>query len=267
MAIYSGALWRGPVPNQGGQMSSWRLGVVHIMEGTLPGTDNWFHNASAQVSAHFGVGKQGTVYQWVDTGTVAWAEQDYNDVAISVECEGNSGDSLTPAQLTALSGIIGWAEQVYGLPPTRNSDPAGSGWIGHGELGVAGGNHPDCPGDPVLAQVTALLAPAPPPPPTPTEDDIMDIKRATIGDVDLAIQINGAGGVYAKVRSGAQPWGAASNVLLGSATVGSQVSVVAAGTQFQVMYEDQASTRVMFKAASVPPQPDGTLAWGQQLVP
>jgi hypothetical protein len=45
-------------PNQQGGMivPANVLGVVmHTMVGNLPGTDSWFMNPSAQVSAHFGI--------------------------------------------------------------------------------------------------------------------------------------------------------------------------------------------------------------------
>ncbi|MFI4934996.1 MAG: N-acetylmuramoyl-L-alanine amidase [Caulobacterales bacterium] len=39
--------------------------VIHIMDGFLTGTDNWFNDPKAKVSAHYGVGKDGTVHQYV----------------------------------------------------------------------------------------------------------------------------------------------------------------------------------------------------------
>jgi len=99
MSQYPNAQWRGPVPNQGGLFTAApRLGVLHIMEGTLAGTDSWFKNPSSQVSAHFGIGKDGTVYQWVDTAFVAWHVASDNGFAIGIEHEGNAGDLLTPEQ-------------------------------------------------------------------------------------------------------------------------------------------------------------------------
>src|SRR2546430_15452785 len=73
---YSKATWRGEVPNcTPGGMDSKILGVVlHIMEGTLDGSDSWFKNPTAQASSHFGVGKDGRTYQWVDTADKAWAQ-------------------------------------------------------------------------------------------------------------------------------------------------------------------------------------------------
>ncbi len=47
--------------------------VVHIMQGTLAGCDSWFTSPASQVSAHFGVGKDGTVHQYVALADAAWA--------------------------------------------------------------------------------------------------------------------------------------------------------------------------------------------------
>lgn len=172
MAIYPEAQWHGPVPNQGGPMGQIRLGVVHIMSGTQAGTDSWFHNPSAQVSAHFGIAKDGTVYQWVDTSIIAWAEAAYNDCAISVENEGQSGEQLTFGQAVALSKLMAWLWDTHKIPLGPITDPAGHGWIGHGQLGVAGGAHPLCPGQPILDQLPTVCKAAwnivfPPAPPAP----------------------------------------------------------------------------------------------------
>jgi hypothetical protein len=93
----------------------------------------------------------------VDTSVVAWAEANYNDVAISIEHEGNTGDSLTDPQMAADQALVAWLNQTSGIPLVRTSDPNGTGWIGHGELGVAGGNHPQCPGQPILDQWPSVL--------------------------------------------------------------------------------------------------------------
>lgn len=164
---YPQAVWKGPSPNCGGRIGAIRLGVVHIMTGTLAGTDSWFMNPSAQVSAHFGVGKTGVVHQYLDTDTVAWAEMSYNDCAISIEHEGHTGDSLTPQQIAADRALVQWLNTVHGIPVAMTT-PNGHGWVGHGQLGAAGGDHLECPGTPVLAQWPQVLSGASPTPSQPT---------------------------------------------------------------------------------------------------
>jgi hypothetical protein len=138
-------------------MTSHRLFVLHIQEGTESGTDAWVHNPASQVSAHFGNPKTGALDQWVDTADRAWAEASYNSVGISVENEGHSGDSLTSSQVENVAQLLAWAHTTHGTKLQVTNDPNGEGVIGHGELGVAGGNHPDCPGAPILAQRQAII--------------------------------------------------------------------------------------------------------------
>lgn len=158
---YTDAIWKGPVPciNPKG-MRKVQLGVVHIMQGSIESCDNWFHDEKSQVSAHFGNPKSGEVYQWVDTADKAWAEMDYNPIAISIEHEGDSGEQLTEFQIENLAHLMVWVHNMHGLPIVRTTSPNEPGWIGHGELGVAGGNHPLCPGQPILDQLPDVLAAA-----------------------------------------------------------------------------------------------------------
>ena len=69
---YPGAEWRPISVNYRTGGNTPALAIIHIMQGTLAGTDSWFRNPAAEVSAHFGVGKDGTVIQWVDTSDTAW---------------------------------------------------------------------------------------------------------------------------------------------------------------------------------------------------
>lgn len=166
---YPKATWRGEkLPNVGGALRPAGVlrVVLHVMQGTLEGTDAWFHNKDAEVSAHFGIGKAGQVYQWVELDRVAWAEMNYNDTSWSIEHEGDTGEELTAAQLGASVALTRW---LCNLIDTERGLPAGRaarmvravsdvGVIGHGELGIAGGNHPECPGAPILAQYALALS-------------------------------------------------------------------------------------------------------------
>ena len=178
MARYPDAIWTPANPhNEGGPIGKIRLVVDHIEEGSEVGTNSWFQNIRAQVSAHFGISKTGQVFQFVDTNTIAWAEQDYNDVAISIEHEGMSGDPFTPAQISSEVKLGVWIHKTHGVPIARTTDPLGSGWITHGELGVAGGNHPNCPGTTATKQLPLIVssikaAVNPQPTPSPSADEL-----------------------------------------------------------------------------------------------
>jgi hypothetical protein len=184
VTLFPAARWRGPVPNQGGTMGPIHGLVLHIQEGSESGTDAWFHNPASKVSAHFGNPKSGPLDQWVEIGTVAWAEVDGNSNWISVETEGHSGDSLTPSQLENAAQLLAFLHTGWGVPLQISDSPASGtpGLTGHGLGGSAWGGHYDCPGAPILAQRGAIIAraqqilgadPVPSPPtPTTTEDDM-----------------------------------------------------------------------------------------------
>jgi N-acetyl-anhydromuramyl-L-alanine amidase AmpD len=137
-----------------------RLIVAHVAQGTSQsGIDSWFRNPAAQVSAHFSVSRLGVVHQHVPLSRIAWAERDYNDVAVSIEHLGYSGDKLTRPQLAASLRLMVWLVGEFPhLVLRRTGDPDGRGVIGHGELGVAGGDHISCPGTPILDQLAKALS-------------------------------------------------------------------------------------------------------------
>ena len=145
-----------------------RLVICHIMQGTLLGTDAWFRNEESEVSAHFGVGKTGQVFQWVDTDSRAWHAEQANDYSIGVEHEGFAGTPLTAAQIEATAGIFAWARKQYpAIGDWLNVRPfKGSGLSWHGLGGAEWGDHPGCPSPAIVAQLPDILAkskaPAPP---------------------------------------------------------------------------------------------------------
>jgi N-acetyl-anhydromuramyl-L-alanine amidase AmpD len=138
-----------------------RLFVVHVAQGRWQsGLDAWFANPAAQVSAHFSVGRSGVVHQHVGLRRVAWHVAAYNDVAIGIEHLGYSGQKMTSLQANASHRLVKWLHtQFPQVPLHRTANPDGYGVIGHGELGVAGGDHPDCPGAPILDQWNVMLRP------------------------------------------------------------------------------------------------------------
>ncbi|MFD6149377.1 peptidoglycan-binding protein [Streptomyces sp. NPDC060243] len=157
MARMPGAIWR-PVPNRtaNGQ-SSVRGVVVHIMAGTLTGTDSWFRNPAAQASSHFGTGKNGDLYQWVDTADRAWAQASGNSSWLSVENEGKGGDTLTDAQLTRNAEVLAWAHAEHEVPLQLASNPSEKGLGYHAMGGTAWGGHTSCPGPKIVAQLGEIV--------------------------------------------------------------------------------------------------------------
>lgn len=126
--------------------------VDHIMDGTLVGTDSWFQNPNAGASAHFGIGKNGEIHQYVDVNNVAWAngvvnkpswpllitDVNPNYYTVSIEHEGNTGDQLTDAQYRASLALHRWLIATFGLGVNQNTI------IGHCQ--IDGVNRVNCPG-------------------------------------------------------------------------------------------------------------------------
>ena len=158
MTRMPGADWR-PVRNftKDGQEEV-RGVVVHIMAGTLEGSQSWFDNPTAQASSHFGTGKAGALRQWVDTKDRAWAQAAGNRTWLSVENEGVGGDALTDDQLDRNAEVLAWAHKEYDVPlqVASGTDGRGLGW--HAMGGSAWGGHTSCPGARIVAQLPEIVA-------------------------------------------------------------------------------------------------------------
>jgi AmpD protein len=93
-----------------------------------------------QVSAHFFIRRDGSLWQFVSCEDRAWhagishyrGRDNCNDDSIGVELEGLEGDSFTDAQYQALTGLVGAVAQHYPLAdvaghehiaPGRKMDP------------------------------------------------------------------------------------------------------------------------------------------------
>ncbi len=178
MARMPGADWH-PVRNYtpDGQQTV-RGVVVHIMAGTLEGSQAWFNNQTAQASSHFGTGKDGELRQWVDTDDRAWAQAAGNRDWLSVENEGVGGDALTTAQLDANARVLAWAHKTYGVPLQVAKSPSDRGLGYHAMGGAAWGGHTSCPGTRIVAQLPEIVARAKRLVAGPTqEEDSMDAKQ------------------------------------------------------------------------------------------
>lgn len=89
--------------------------VVHIMEGTLSGTDSWFANPASAVSAHYGIGMGGQIHQYVAESDTAWhagrrwkatwrlirPEVNPNLYTIGIEHEGQAATPWSDAMIAA----------------------------------------------------------------------------------------------------------------------------------------------------------------------
>lgn len=144
-----------PSPNfrMGMQVPHGVLGALfHTMVGNLPGTDAEFDNAAAQLSAHFGIGQDGTCIQWVNVrGAEAWAEAGGNPFWYSCEMadNGNPNNPYTEAQLDRAAQLAEFLSRpsVGNFPLQVTDSVTGEGLGTHSMGGAAWGGHscPDAP--------------------------------------------------------------------------------------------------------------------------
>lgn len=151
------AQWVGPTGNQGGPMGQQRGMVLHVMQGSLVGSVNWGKNPASQVSFHFGTSKAGAVQQLVDTDVTAWTQSAGNGSWVSVENEDFSGNPLNAAQIEGCAQLYARGVREYGWLYQLANSPSGLGLGYHAMGGAAWGNHPDCPGQPIIDQRQAIL--------------------------------------------------------------------------------------------------------------
>jgi len=74
--------------------------VIHVMDGTLPGTDTWFNTVGANVSAHYGVGKDGAVHQYVEEKDEAFHAGTVREPAWPLICAGGACEDVNPNLFT-----------------------------------------------------------------------------------------------------------------------------------------------------------------------
>jgi hypothetical protein len=203
MAIMPGAIWK-PLPGTSTtRIASYDILCWHTMVGSLTGTDSYFRAQAAGTNSHFGVGHDGTIYQWVDTTYRSGANLNGNYHIISVETAdtgtgftawtGSNVPAWTPAQLEANARIAAWVQKTHGIPLTLIPDakPGRKGNAYH-RLGVPGymvagaeqwssAQGKVCPGDRRIAQIPALLSRAQQLLGAPTTTgDVLDMDAATL---------------------------------------------------------------------------------------
>lgn len=136
--------------------------VLHTMEGSLAGSDSWFNNPVAEVSAHFGVGLDGAIHQYVSSRDTAWANGSLetgnkwstkitngvnpNYLSVSVETEdlGDNTRAVTAAQYSSVLNVCSLMKQKYpsikylsthaAISPQSRAGCPGPRWVGSGKF-------------------------------------------------------------------------------------------------------------------------------------
>lgn len=133
--------------------------VDHIMAGSLNATTSWFSNPQSEASTHYGIGKDGRIYQFVrvENGaygngpinkpdmSVPWLAEcvnrkiNPNFVTISIEHEGQPGEAFTERMYQATLWLHRYLIQNFNIPNNRNH------FVGHFQIDRV--NRPNCPGN------------------------------------------------------------------------------------------------------------------------
>ncbi|MBI5646901.1 MAG: S8 family serine peptidase [Ignavibacteriae bacterium] len=141
--------------------------VIHIMAGTLPGTDAWFRNPQSKVSAHYGIGRTGTVHRYVQEADTAWhagrvhgptwgglhpapggGYVNPNFYTIGIEHEGSADSEWTDAMYEASAALVADICTRWNIPVDRAHI------IGHREIYSV----KSCPGTKVDLERLILIA-------------------------------------------------------------------------------------------------------------
>jgi hypothetical protein len=109
-----------------------QLIVIHVIVGSLLSADRWFNNPTASVSAHYGVGHDGQLHQYVsETDTAFHAgivvnplcelvlcqpNVNPNYYSIGIEHEGLPNDNWTEEQAAASAALIAAIAQRWNIP-------------------------------------------------------------------------------------------------------------------------------------------------------
>lgn len=119
--------------------------TLHIMVGHLAGTDSVFLNPGSQASAHYGIGANGSVHQYVSENDGSYSDANFasNNSTISIEHEGGMTDvPCTQACMDASARLCADIARRHGWPHLWHDGLNGNIWI-HRE--VPGTDHYGCP--------------------------------------------------------------------------------------------------------------------------
>lgn len=119
--------------------------TLHIMVGHLAGTDSVFKNPGSQASAHYGIGADGTIHQYVSERDGSYSDANFtsNNSTISIEHEGGmNGIPCTQACMNASARLCADIARRYGWTRLWHDGLNGNIWL-HRE--VPGTDHYGCP--------------------------------------------------------------------------------------------------------------------------
>lgn len=119
--------------------------TLHIMVGHLAGTDSVFLNPGSQASAHYGIGANGAIHQYVSENDGSYSDANFasNNSTISIEHEGGlAGVPCTQACMDASARLCADIARRHGWTHLWHDGLNGNIWL-HRE--VPGTDHYGCP--------------------------------------------------------------------------------------------------------------------------
>lgn len=122
----------------------------HTASSALPGVVKWFRNTESQVSAHFTIGKDGSIVQHVSTFDRAWhagvsvdalGRRNVNHFSVGIEIvnKGDGSEPWTEDQMQAVEHVVSVicrrhpitqivSHEFIAQPPGRKNDPINFPW-------------------------------------------------------------------------------------------------------------------------------------------
>lgn len=117
--------------------------IHHTAQNSCEQTLNTFTITRTQVSAHYVICKDGTVFHMVNDllrawhgGIAKWGNlTDLNSASIGIELDNNGFENFTEPQLESLVKLLGNLKRAYGIPAAN--------FIGHGDIAPTRKNDPN----------------------------------------------------------------------------------------------------------------------------
>lgn len=141
--------------------------VVHISAGSLTSMTSWFSTPNSQASAHYGVGKDGSILQYVEEDKKAWTQGNVNNPSskivlsrpginpnlycISIENEGTDLQNAPESQIKVLCELIKDIAKRWNIPLDRDHI------IGHFEIDGINRVYCPSPNHSIMDRIVGLL--------------------------------------------------------------------------------------------------------------
>jgi hypothetical protein len=138
-----------------------RIGILHVDAGNAYNLHDYFENRSGGIESHGHIPKDGSLFQYRDTGWEADANYKANPFALSFETQGYGEGEWNDLQIAMIKRVMLWAVKEHGIPlrkVTSWNDPRG-GWGYHIQFPQWHPNPKSCPGPDRIKQFNNVLVP------------------------------------------------------------------------------------------------------------